>query len=53
MIALRQRPNGGGGLRGSPPVLAAPYVAAFGALNAYLCAGKDRFLSSSIGPHCS
>ena len=42
IIALRQRP-GGGRLRGRP-VLAAPYVAAFGALNAYLWkrTGKDR-----------
>jgi uncharacterized membrane protein YhhN len=40
--ALRQRP-GGGRLR-SRPVLAAPYLAAFGALNAYLWprTGKDR-----------
>lgn len=39
---MRQRP-GGGRLRGRP-VLAAPYVAAFGALNAYLWkrTGKDR-----------
>jgi uncharacterized membrane protein YhhN len=42
IIALRQRP-GGGRLRGRP-ILAAPYVAAFGALNAYLWkrTGKDR-----------
>ncbi len=42
IIAVRQRP-GGGRLRGRP-VLAAPYVAAFGALNAYLWkrTGKDR-----------
>ncbi len=42
IIAVRQRP-GGGLLRGRP-VLAAPYVAAFGALNAYLWnrTGKDR-----------
>ena len=42
IIALRQRP-GGGRLR-SRPILAAPYVAAFGALNAYLWkrTGKDR-----------
>jgi uncharacterized membrane protein YhhN len=42
IIALRQRP-GGGRLR-SRPVLAAPYVAAFGVLNAYLWkrTGKDR-----------
>ena len=41
IIALRQRP--GGRLR-ARPVLAAPYVAAFGALNAYLWkhTGKDR-----------
>jgi uncharacterized membrane protein YhhN len=40
--ALRQRP--GGGLLRSRPVLAAPYLAAFGALNAYLWprTGKDR-----------
>jgi uncharacterized membrane protein YhhN len=40
--ALRQRP-GGGRLR-SRPALAAPYLAAFGALNAYLWprTGKDR-----------
>ena len=40
--ALRQR-SGGGRLR-SRPVLAAPYLAAFGALNAYLWprTGKDR-----------
>ena len=40
--ALRQRP-GGGRLR-SRPVLAVPYLAAFGALNAYLWprTGKDR-----------
>ncbi len=42
IIAMRQRP-GGGRLRGRP-VLAAPHVAAFGALNAYLWkrTGKDR-----------
>ena len=42
IIAVRQRP-GGGRLRGRP-VLAAPYLAAFGALNAYLWkrTGKDR-----------
>jgi len=42
IIALRQRP-GGGRLR-DRPVLAAPYLAAFGALNAYLWkrTGKDR-----------
>ena len=42
IIAVRQRP-GGGRLR-RRPVLAAPYVAAFGALNAYLWkrTGKDR-----------
>jgi uncharacterized membrane protein YhhN len=42
IIAVRQRP-GGGRLRGRP-VLAAPHVAAFGALNAYLWkrTGKDR-----------
>ena len=42
IISLRQRP-GGGRLRGRP-VLAAPHVAAFGALNAYLWkrTGKDR-----------
>ena len=34
IIALRQRP-GGGGLR-ARPALAAPHVAAFGALNVYL-----------------
>jgi uncharacterized membrane protein YhhN len=41
IIALRQRP--GGRLRGRP-VLAAPYLAGFGALNAYLWkrTGKDR-----------
>ncbi len=41
IIALRQRP--GGRLR-ARPVLAAPYLAAFGALNAYLWkrTGKDR-----------
>src|SRR5262249_6273479 len=40
--ALRQRP--GGGLLRSRPVLAVPYLAAFGALNAYLWprTGKDR-----------
>lgn len=42
IIALRQRP-GGGRLR-ARPTLAAPHVAAFGALNAYLWkrTGKDR-----------
>jgi uncharacterized membrane protein YhhN len=42
IIALRQRP-GGGRLRGRP-ILAVPYVAAFGALNAFLWkrTGKDR-----------
>ena len=42
IIAVRQRP-GGGRLR-DRPVLAAPHVAAFGALNAYLWnrTGKDR-----------
>jgi uncharacterized membrane protein YhhN len=42
IIALRQRP-GGGRLR-ARPALAAPYLAAFGALNAYLWkrTGKDR-----------
>jgi uncharacterized membrane protein YhhN len=42
IIAVRQRP-GGGRLRGTP-VLAVPYVAASGALNAYLWkrTGKDR-----------
>jgi len=42
IIALRQRP-GGGRLR-DRPLLAAPYVAAFGALNAYLWkrTGEDR-----------
>ena len=42
IIALRQRP-GGGRLR-ARPALAAPHVAAFGALNAYLWkrTGKDR-----------
>jgi len=42
IIALRQRP-GGGRLRGAP-VLAVPYVAVFGALNAYLWkrTGRDR-----------
>jgi uncharacterized membrane protein YhhN len=42
IIALRERP-GGGRLR-ARPVLAAPHVAAFGALNAYLWkrTGKDR-----------
>jgi uncharacterized membrane protein YhhN len=42
IVAVRQRP-GGGLLRGRP-VLAVPYVAAFGALNAYLWnrTGKDR-----------
>jgi uncharacterized membrane protein YhhN len=42
IVALRQR-RGGGRLR-ARPVLAAPYIAAFGALNAYLWkrTGKDR-----------
>ena len=42
IIALRQRP-GGGRLR-ARPALAAPHLAAFGALNAYLWkrTGKDR-----------
>jgi uncharacterized membrane protein YhhN len=42
IIALRQRP-GGGRLRGRP-VLAAPYLTGFSALNAYLWkrTGKDR-----------
>ena len=42
IIALRQRP-GGGRLR-ARPALAAPYLAAFGGLNAYLWkrTGKDR-----------
>jgi uncharacterized membrane protein YhhN len=42
IIALRQRP--GGGLLRARPALAAPYLAAFGALNAYLWnrTGKDR-----------
>jgi uncharacterized membrane protein YhhN len=42
IVAVRQRP-GGGLLRGRP-VLAVPYVAAFGALNAYLWnrTGEDR-----------
>lgn len=42
IIALRQRP-GGGYLR-ARPVLAAPHLAAYGALNAYLWkrTGKDR-----------
>jgi uncharacterized membrane protein YhhN len=42
IVALRQRP-GGGGLR-ARPALAAPHLAAFGALNAYLWkrTGKDR-----------
>ncbi len=42
IIALRQRP-GGGRLRATP-ALAMPYVAAVGALNAYLWkrTGKDR-----------
>jgi uncharacterized membrane protein YhhN len=42
IVAVRQRP-GGGRLRGRP-VLALPYVAAFGALNAYLWnrTGKNR-----------
>jgi uncharacterized membrane protein YhhN len=42
IIALRQRP--GGGLLHARPALAAPYLAAFGALNMYLWkrTGKDR-----------
>ncbi|HEX5303519.1 MAG TPA: lysoplasmalogenase, partial [Streptosporangiaceae bacterium] len=42
IIALRERP-GGGYLR-ARPVLAAPHLAAFGAMNAYLWkrTGKDR-----------
>ena len=42
IIALRQRP--GGGRLCARPVLAGPYLAAFGALNAYLWkrTGKDR-----------
>jgi len=42
IIALRQRP--GGGLLRARPALAAPYLATFGALNAYLWkrTGKDR-----------
>ena len=42
IAALRQRP--GGGLLRARPVLAAPHVAAFGAVNAYLWprTGKDR-----------
>ena len=42
IVALRQRP--GGGLLRTRPVLAAPHVAAFGAVNAYLWkrTGKDR-----------
>jgi uncharacterized membrane protein YhhN len=42
IVALRQRP--GGGLLRARPVLAAPYLAAFGGLNAYLWprTGKDR-----------
>ncbi len=42
IIALRQRP--GGGLLRARPALAAPYLAAFGALNVYLWkrTGKDR-----------
>jgi uncharacterized membrane protein YhhN len=42
IVALRQRP-GGGCLR-ARPALAAPYVAAFGAMNAYLWrrTGQDR-----------
>jgi uncharacterized membrane protein YhhN len=42
IVALRQRP--GGGLLRARPVLAAPHVAAFGAVNAYLWkrTGKDR-----------
>jgi uncharacterized membrane protein YhhN len=43
IIALRQRPGGGGRLR-ARPALAAPHLAAFGALNAYLWTrtGTDR-----------
>jgi uncharacterized membrane protein YhhN len=43
IIALRQRPGGGGRLR-ARPALAVPYVAASGALNACLWnrTGKDR-----------
>jgi uncharacterized membrane protein YhhN len=42
IVALRQRP--GGGLLRTRPALAAPHVAAFGAVNAYLWkrTGKDR-----------
>jgi uncharacterized membrane protein YhhN len=42
IMALRQRP--GGGLLRARPALAAPYVAGFGAVNAYLWkrAGQDR-----------
>jgi len=42
IVALRQRP--GGGLLRARPALAAPYLAAFGALNAYLWkrTGRDR-----------
>jgi uncharacterized membrane protein YhhN len=42
IIALRQRP--GGGLLRARPALAAPYLAAFGALNVYLWkrTGRDR-----------
>jgi len=42
IIALRQRP--GGGLLRARPALAAPYLGAFGALNAYLWprTGRDR-----------
>jgi len=42
IMALRQRP--GGGLLRARPVLAAPHVAAFGAVNAYLWnrTGQDR-----------
>ena len=52
IIALRQRP-GGGYLR-ARPVLAAPHLAVFGALNAYLRkrAGKDRVPSSPTAPRC-
>jgi uncharacterized membrane protein YhhN len=42
IMALRERP--GGGLLRAKPALAAPYLAAFGAVNAYLWkrTGKDR-----------
>jgi uncharacterized membrane protein YhhN len=42
IVALRQRP--GGGLLRTRPLLAAPHVAAFGAVNAYLWnrTGQDR-----------